>query len=318
MLSRLLAAAVVLLAVACAHAPEQTEPAPDWGIASASTVDTFEIGGTGHNWGVKVTEDEILGVQPDFALSRKDGEINGRALGVPVVVGFHGDQGAGVYRGAPFEVYVEHTPAGLHVSGIFGGAVSNFELSTEHINGRVGICGYDVRWNGKYYSGFRGCGQQIEAVTVSLPATMAKWSDVEVAGALGLLMNVGGTDPGRPARGQLGRIPRAPGGGPDADALLPDGLLRPQLRGGGGRARLRGVRRGSALGDWTSCGVRSGRAPAVRGLPGLRDVALTPEDRLSQVASAGPEPSPVGSSPSPPSSGVWARGLRMPSAFIFL
>ena len=111
---------------------------------------------------------------------------------MPVVVGFHGDQGAGVYRGAPFQVYVERTPAGLNVTGIFGGAVSSFELSTEHINGRVGICGYDVRWNGKVYSGFRGCGQQVEAVTVSLPATMAKWPDVEVAGALGLLMNVGG------------------------------------------------------------------------------------------------------------------------------
>jgi hypothetical protein len=192
MLSRALAAAVALLTVACAHAPTQTEPAPDWGIASASTVDTFEIGGTGHHWGVRVTETEILGIQPDFALARSNGEINGRALGVPVVVGFHEDRGAGVYRGAPFEVYVERTPTGLSVRGIFGGAVSSYELSTEHINGRVGICGYDLRWDGKVYSGFRGCGQRVEAVTVSLPATMAKWPDVEVAGALGLLMNVGG------------------------------------------------------------------------------------------------------------------------------
>jgi hypothetical protein len=192
MLSRALATVVALLIVACAHAPTQTAPAPDWGIASASTVDTFEIGGTGHNWGVRVTETEILGIQPDFALARSNGEINGRALGVPVVVGFHDDQGAGVFRGAPFEVYVERTPTGLNVNGIFGGAVSSYELSTQHINGRVGICGYDLRWDGKVYSGFRGCGQKVEAITVSLPATMAKWPDVEVAGALGLLMNVGG------------------------------------------------------------------------------------------------------------------------------
>jgi|GEM_PF-225817 len=192
MLSRASSVAVALLAVACAHTPEVTEPAPNWGIASASTVDTFEIGGTGRNWGVRVTDTEMIGIQPDFALGRTDTEINGRALGFPVIVGFHGDRGAGVYRGAPFEVVVNHTPAGLKVSGIFGGAVSSFDLSTERINGRVGVCGYDVRWNGKVYSGFRGCGQQIEAVSVSLPATMAKWSDVQVAGALGLLMNVGG------------------------------------------------------------------------------------------------------------------------------
>jgi hypothetical protein len=185
----------VLLAVGCAHAPAQTSPAPDWGIAHASTEDIFEIGGQADHWGVKVTEDQILGLQPDFALARDNGEIRGRAVGIPVVVGFRGDEGAGVYRGAPFQVKVERTPAGLHVVGLVGGALSNFELSTNRINGRVGACGWDVRWNGSVYSGSRGCGSRIEAVSVSLPATMARWSDVEVAGTLGLLMNVGGVVP---------------------------------------------------------------------------------------------------------------------------
>lgn len=189
--------AAFLTAIGCAHAPVATSPAPDWGIARASTEDTFEIGGQADHWGVRVTEDEILGVQPDFALSRTDGEIRGRAVGVPVVVGFHDDEGAGVYRGAPFQVRIDHTPNGLLVNGIFGGAISTFELSTERINGRVGSCGYDVRWNGTFYSGSRGCGSRIEPISVSLPATMASWSDIEVAGALGILLNVGapiGTD----------------------------------------------------------------------------------------------------------------------------
>jgi hypothetical protein len=181
----------MFVAVGCAHAPEATAPAPDWGIARASTIDTFEIGGQADHWGVRVTDDQILGVQPDFALARTDGEIRGRAMGIPVVVGFHEDEGVGVYRGAPFQVKVERTPAGLRVNGLFGGAISDFELSTDRINGRIGSCGWDVRWNGSVYSGSRGCGTRIEPVSVSLPATMATWSDVEVAGALGLLMNVG-------------------------------------------------------------------------------------------------------------------------------
>jgi hypothetical protein len=187
----------VLLAAGCAHAPAETVPAPDWGIARASTVDTFEIGGQADHWGVRVTDDEILGVQPDFALGRSNGEIRGRAAGVPVIVGFSEDEGAGVYRGAPFQVKGERTPAGLLVNGIFGGAISSFELSVERINGRVGTCGWDVRWTGSYYSGSRGCGSRIEPISVSLPATMARWSDVEVAGALAMLLNVGaprGTD----------------------------------------------------------------------------------------------------------------------------
>src|SRR5262249_55198678 len=114
---RIIVVATFLAAVACAHAPVETAPAPDWGIAHASTVDTFEIGGQADHWGVRVTDDEILGIQPDFALARSDGEIRGRAVGVPVVVGFHEDEGVGVYRGAPFQVRVERTPAGLRVNG---------------------------------------------------------------------------------------------------------------------------------------------------------------------------------------------------------
>ena len=185
----------LLLAVACAHAPEATVPGPDWGIARASTTDTFEVGGQADHWGVKVTADQLLAIQPDFALAREGGEIRGRALGLPVVVGFHGDQGAGVYRGAPFTVQVEETPNGIHVSGLFGGAVSSFDVSTERINGRVGVCGWDLRWDGQVYSGSRGCGMRIEPISVSLPATMASWSNVEVAGALALLMNVGAPVP---------------------------------------------------------------------------------------------------------------------------
>jgi hypothetical protein len=192
MVRRAFSIAIGLLFVACAHTPGPSGTRPSGGIASASTPDTFEIGGNGHNWAVKVSEDQILGLEPDLGLARSEGEISGRALRVPVVVGFHGDQGAGVYRGAPFEVFVARTPTGLDVTGIFAGTVSDFELSTARITGQVGICAYDLRWNGKVYLGYRGCGERVEPISVSLPATMARWSDVEVAGALGLLLNVGG------------------------------------------------------------------------------------------------------------------------------
>ena len=221
-------------------------------------------------------------------------------MGVPVVVGFHEDEGAGVYRGAPFQVTVERTPAGLRVNGLFGGAISNFELSTDRINGRVGICGWDVRWNGSVYSGSRGGGTRVEPISVSLPATMAQWSDVEVAGALGLLMNVGGTDgvstgwrttrPSSAARPdpalapyyRLAAIPGPRPGSPRRGAMLP---------GAGRRARRRPAVDGGKL---------DGRNIQVAGSAGLgRSRALV-------------------ACPASPRSGVWARGRRMPRAFIFL
>lgn len=210
MVRRAFSIAVGLLFVACAHTPVPSEPRPGGGITSASTPDTFEIGGSGHGWAVKVSEDQIFGLEPDLGLARSEREISGRVLRVPMVVGFHGDQGAGVYRGAPFEVFVARTPTGLDVTGIFAGRVSDFELSTARIAGQVGICAYDLRWNGKVYLGYRGCGEKVEPISVSLPATMARWSDVEVAGTLGLLLNVGGRILIDPLADNSIRYPNAP------------------------------------------------------------------------------------------------------------
>src|SRR5262249_34009253 len=179
-----------LVALGCAHAPEMV-PAPSWDIARASTTDTFRIAGQADNFGVRVTQTDMLGLYPDFSIAREGNEFRGRALGEPVVLGFHDGQGAGVYRGFPFSVYAQRTAVGLHVTGNFGGSLSNFELTRDRLVGRVGVCGWDLRWDGERYTGSRGCGTNIQPVSVLLPASMVGWSDEEVGAALGLLMNVG-------------------------------------------------------------------------------------------------------------------------------
>ena len=210
MASRALIAVVAaaLAAAGCAHAPAATAPAPDWGIAHASTTDTFEIGGQADHWGVRVTDDQILGVQPDFALARTDGEIRGRAMGVPVVVGFHEDEGVGVYRGAPFQVKVERTPAGLRVNGLFGGAISNFELSTDRINGRIGTLRL-----GRPLERQRLLGEPRLWHTHRADFGVAPGDDGPLVGrggrrGAGTPHERRYTDGRRPAGGQLGRVPR--------------------------------------------------------------------------------------------------------------
>jgi hypothetical protein len=154
-------------------------------------VDTFEIGGQADHWGVRVTEDEILGVQPDFALARTDGEIRGRADGSAGVVGFQRGRGCGRLPGRSLPGEGGANAGRLRVNGIFGGAISTFELSVDRINGRVGTCGWDVRWTGQLLLRKPRLREPHRARLVSLPATMARWSDVEVAGALAMLLNVG-------------------------------------------------------------------------------------------------------------------------------
>jgi hypothetical protein len=179
------------LALACSHAPELAR-APTWDIAHASNVDTFRVAGQSDYWGVRVTNDEILGVQPDFALQRTSDGIQGRAVGVPVAVRFEDTHGEGTYRAAPFSIFVQRTEDGLHAQGLMGGYISNFDLTPDRLVGKIGPCGWDLSWDGTVYAGSRGCGRRIDKVSIELPATMAGWSDAQVAGALGLLLNVGG------------------------------------------------------------------------------------------------------------------------------
>lgn len=237
-----------LLAVGCAHAPE-TVPAPAWDIARASTTDTFRIAGQADHWGVRVTDTEMLGLQPDFALARVGNEIRGRALGAPVILGFHDGQGAGVYRDLPFTVVAQRTPVGLHVKGSFGGALSDFQLTRDRLVGKVGVCGWDLRWDGVAYSGSRGCGTRIEPVSVELPATMVGWADEEVGAALGLLMNVGH----RPRLDRLADNSAEFRAGPVPDAAL--GYYY-----GLGEASLAAVR--SRPVTWGRAGPLTGPAPA--------------------------------------------------------
>lgn len=169
---------------ACAHAPP-----PAWAVARASSDDTFHLQQPAGSWGVKITSDEMLGVQPDFAVSRADHELRGQALGIPIIVGFHAQHGAGIFLGSPFASQVERRATSLVVTTLLGGTGTELELSPDHLAGRVGDCAWALRWSGSAYVGSRQCGGRTDPITVELPATFAFWPDTEMGSALALLLS---------------------------------------------------------------------------------------------------------------------------------
>ena len=212
-------AVVPLLVIACTHTPVPTEPAPRWAMR-AQAPSTRSIGGTQHDWAVKVSEDQILAVQPNLGLVRSEGEIRGRALGVPLVVGFHGTRARAStvgairgLRGAYPDRSRHHRDLRRHGERLRALDRAH-QRSGRHLRLRPAL-------EREGLPGYRGCGEKVEPISVSLPATMARWSDVEVAGAVGLLLNVGGRIRIDPLADNSARYRNAP---------VPDPALRTTTR----------------------------------------------------------------------------------------
>jgi hypothetical protein len=117
-----------------------------------------------------------------------DHSLRGTAFGSPVDVAIADKKATGILGTGPLDITTEHREGKIHITGLVGGATTDFEVNMKVLKGKIGQCLYDLNWNGKAYEGTRGCGRSAEPVTVSVPTTLGKWSDPELGACLGLLM----------------------------------------------------------------------------------------------------------------------------------
>ncbi|MEP7123904.1 MAG: hypothetical protein ABJE95_23450 [Byssovorax sp.] len=139
---------------------------------------------------VLIDNDNITG--PDVSVTRyktaSEHAIRGTAFGSPVDVAVADKKATGILGTGPLDISTEHREGKVHVTGLVGGATSDFEVNMKVLKGKIGACLYDLSWTGKSYEGTRGCGSSAEPVSVSVPTTLGKWSDPELGVCLGLLM----------------------------------------------------------------------------------------------------------------------------------
>ena len=118
-----------------------------------------------------------------------DHALRGMVLGKTVDVAITDTKATGIFGAGPLDITTEHRDGKVHISGLVGGSMTDFELNMKLLKGRIGQCAYDLTWNGKAYEGPRGCGSSAARVTVYVPATLGKWSEPEMAACLGVLMS---------------------------------------------------------------------------------------------------------------------------------
>jgi len=187
--------ALSCLAVACATAatppPQATAPSaqpPDWKLfsVSASTGNTFQGTAGGGQLSITIQGRNLSG--PVASLDVTGGHIRGTgASGRSVDIGIKGNRAEGLVGMTLFSCIVDIRPDGsAHITGAMGPGNTDYLLSPQAINGRVGVVSYQLGWNGSQYEGPMTPGG---LGFLKLPAAMATWSDVEAATVLSLLLS---------------------------------------------------------------------------------------------------------------------------------
>ena len=140
---------------------------------------------------VLIEDNNITG--PEVSVTRyttaADHALRGTAFGSPVDVAIVDKKATGLLGTGPLDLSTERREGKIHVSGLIGGATSDFEINMKLLKGKIGQCVYDLNWTGKAYQGTRACGNSAEPVNVSVPTTLGTWSDPELGACLGLLMS---------------------------------------------------------------------------------------------------------------------------------
>jgi hypothetical protein len=172
----------------CAELPTAPPP-PNWAFASATPSSGSELRMRSESSYIQVTIDGENIYGPNFNLKHAGTYIRGTGTGNTVIdVQLQGTHAVGNVKNAPFTIDMSPQGDGVtQVTGLFGGSISNFKISPNLFNGRVGVCNYEVNWTGSRYEGKVSC-PTIQQGSLELPVAMASWTDLEVATLLGIVL----------------------------------------------------------------------------------------------------------------------------------
>ncbi len=182
------------LALACAtpstpppETPAAAAQAASWKLFSVSPSTGNTIQGTagGGQLSVDIQGRSING--PVTSLDVTGGHIRGTgSSGRSVDVGIQGNRAEGLVGMTLFSCIVDIRPDGsAHITGAMGAGNTDYTLSPQAINGRIGVVTYQLGWNGTQYQGPMQPGGM---GFLKLPVAMTSWSDVEAAAVLSLLL----------------------------------------------------------------------------------------------------------------------------------
>jgi hypothetical protein len=189
-MSRFAVPSLLVLALGCASAPPPNVPPPVWAFASATPSSGKELRMRTQERYIQVSieGDSIFGAT--WSLKHGGTYIRGFGPGQTAVqIGLKGTHAEGNIRNAPLTVDLQPRDNGVtQVSGLFGGVLSDFKISPQIFQGKLGPCSYDLAFDGKRYEGRASCNGRITLTSLELPVVMASWTDLEVATVLAIVL----------------------------------------------------------------------------------------------------------------------------------
>jgi hypothetical protein len=187
-LHRFAVLSLLFLVLGCAGATPPG-PAPVWAFASASPAAGKELRmRSGERYvQVSIDGDSIFGA--NWSLKHGGTYIRGFGAGrLAVQITLKGTRADGTVLNNPLTVDLKPPENGVtEVSGLFAGSLSNFKISPEIFQGKLGPCSYDLKYTGTRYEGMSSCAGAITRTSLDLPVTMASWTDLEVAVVLAIV-----------------------------------------------------------------------------------------------------------------------------------
>jgi hypothetical protein len=110
---------------------------------------------------------------PSVSLLREHAGYRGQVLDQSVNLSWDDHQVKGLANTASVNLRWKEEGQVLHINGLYAGMLTNLRVSDEALEGSLGPCSYQLRWDGGSYFGDRSCGGELQRFTsVELPGDL--------------------------------------------------------------------------------------------------------------------------------------------------
>ena len=155
-------------------------------LSTGPSVQFQLTGGSGQTSAV-INKDGAQGPSIDLGRYDDGATLRGTVSGQPFQMSVTPTKGTGQWGSQPITVEVAETPGMLKMNGLVAGQLSNWSATKEVIEGKIGLCAYQLGRVGTQYQGTRTCsGGQ---TTVEFPNNILEWKPINIAILMALLMS---------------------------------------------------------------------------------------------------------------------------------
>ncbi len=146
----------------------------------------FQMSGGAGQTSAVINKDGAQGPSIDLGRYDDGATLRGTVSGQPLQMKVSGNSAKGQWGNQPISVQVEETPGTLKMNGLVAGQLSNWTATKEVIEGKIGVCSYQLGRMGTAYQGTSTCGGQ---TTIQFPSNILEWKVINIAVLMALLMS---------------------------------------------------------------------------------------------------------------------------------